>query len=120
MKKTICEMKPSEYLCLPYSRLIIASQPSGFSGRILEFPGCYSRGETIEEASRNLEDAAESWIMAAQNQCLSIPEPRGGNEYSGRFVLRLPRTLHESYALRAQVEGISLNQLLVYVLAKNI
>ncbi|MCY3022953.1 MAG: toxin-antitoxin system HicB family antitoxin [Planctomycetota bacterium] len=36
---------------------------------------------------------------------------------SGRFVVRLPTSLHESLELEAAEEGVSLNQLVVYKLA---
>ncbi|MGD0092534.1 MAG: toxin-antitoxin system HicB family antitoxin [Planctomycetota bacterium] len=36
---------------------------------------------------------------------------------SGRFVVRLPRTLHERLELEAVEEGVSLNQLVVFKLA---
>jgi predicted HicB family RNase H-like nuclease len=36
---------------------------------------------------------------------------------SGRFVVRLPRTLHQRLELEAAEEGVSLNQLVVFKLA---
>lgn len=38
--------------------------------------------------------------------------------YSGRLVLRIPRSLHKSLKERAAAEGISLNQYLIYKLAQ--
>lgn len=35
-----------------------------------------------------------------------------------RFTLRLPESLHEALAHRAEQEGVSLNQYLVYTLTK--
>ena len=39
-------------------------------------------------------------------------------EYSGRFVLRIPRSLHKSLKEAADREGVSLNQYVLYKLAK--
>lgn len=39
-------------------------------------------------------------------------------EYSGKLVLRIPRSLHKSLKEAAQVEGVSLNQYLVYKLSR--
>ena len=38
----------------------------------------------------------------------------------GRFTLRLPETLHNELELRAQQEGVSLNQYVVYALTRQI
>jgi hypothetical protein len=51
---------------------------------------------------------------------LEIPEPKKGkDEYSGRFLVRLPKILHQNLALGAQENGISLNQYIIYLLASN-
>lgn len=39
-------------------------------------------------------------------------------EYSGKLVLRIPRSLHKSLKEAAEVEGVSLNQYMLYKLAK--
>lgn len=38
--------------------------------------------------------------------------------YSGKVNLRMPRSLHRDLARRAEEEGVSLNQLMVVVLAR--
>ena len=38
----------------------------------------------------------------------------------GRLTLRLPETLHQELDARAQQEGVSLNQYLVYALARHL
>lgn len=39
-------------------------------------------------------------------------------EYSGKLVLRIPRSLHKELKEAAEVEGVSLNQYMLYKLAK--
>lgn len=39
-------------------------------------------------------------------------------EYSGRLVIRIPRSLHKALKEEAQIEGVSLNQYMLYKLAK--
>lgn len=39
-------------------------------------------------------------------------------EYSGRMVLRIPRSLHKSLKEAAEVEGVSLNQYMLYKLSR--
>jgi hypothetical protein len=38
----------------------------------------------------------------------------------GRFTLRLPETLHNELEARAQQEGVSLNQYIVYMLTRQV
>jgi len=40
-----------------------------------DLPGCMSDGETPEEALKNVQDAIASWIEAAKEWKLDIPEP---------------------------------------------
>jgi predicted RNase H-like HicB family nuclease len=102
-----------EYLSQPYSRLLVPEKEGGYSAEILEFPGCFSQGETAEEAVKNLEDAARNWIAAALEQGLKIPEPTGDHDYSGKIALRLPRSTHRKAIQMAEREGVSLNTFLV-------
>jgi hypothetical protein len=49
-----------------------------------------------------------------------LPEPPVGpqrREYSGKFNVRLPKSLHAALASEAEAEGVSLNQLVVAKLA---
>jgi hypothetical protein len=49
-----------------------------------------------------------------------LPEPLLGpqrREYSGKFNVRVPRSLHAALASEAEAEGVSLNQLVVAKLA---
>ena len=39
-------------------------------------------------------------------------------EYSGKLVLRIPRSLHKSLKEAAAAEGVSLNQYMLYKLAR--
>jgi predicted HicB family RNase H-like nuclease len=50
----------------------------------------------------------------------SLPEPAVGPqrpEYSGKFNVRVPKSLHAALASEAEAEGVSLNQLVVAKLA---
>src|SRR5213076_2071819 len=50
----------------------------------------------------------------------SLPDPPVGprrREYSGKFNVRIPKSLHAALASEAEAEGVSLNQLVVAKLA---
>ena len=106
-----------DYLEQPYARILIPEADGSFSAELLEFPGCYAEGETADQAYRNLEAAANSWIAVALAQGQDIPPPSANHGYSGRIVLRLPRDLHRLAARKAQRDGVSLNQCLVTAVA---
>jgi predicted RNase H-like HicB family nuclease len=109
------------YLESPYSRILIPDSSTGtYTAKISEFPGCIAQGETPEEAYRNLEAAAESWIEEVLGAGQQVPEPAIGNRYSGRVALRLPKSLHRNAAHLAEREGISLNQFLVSAVAEKV
>lgn len=44
--------------------------------------------------------------------------PIDTESYSGKFVLRLPKSLHCRLAMEAEKEGVSLNQYALYKLAQ--
>ena len=114
-------MKTLEYyMSLPYRAEIIPDPAEG--GFVLRFPdlqGCLTQGETMEAVLRNAADAKETWLRAALEDGLRLPEPDSPEDYSGQFKLRLPKSLHRSLALHAREEGISMNQYCLYLLSRN-
>jgi len=106
---------------MPYSRVLIPDEESGtFTAMILEFQGCFSQGSTPAEAYERLEDAARGWIEAALELGQSIPEPREDNPFSGKYPLRMPKSLHQNAARAAEHDGVSLNQFIVTALAERV
>ncbi|MBO4819233.1 MAG: toxin-antitoxin system HicB family antitoxin [Firmicutes bacterium] len=113
-------MTVAEYMKLPYSRIIqpIADESgSYFAASVLEFEGCISVGNTFEEAYRNLNEAMELWLEVALQGGKQIPECISSEDYSGRFVIRIPKSLHKKLAIEASIEGVSLNQYALYKLS---
>lgn len=113
-------MKAEEYLKMPYARILIPEEEGGFSAEILEFPGCFAEGETADEAFRNLECAAISWIEAALSQGQEIPPPSMNQGYGGRIALRLPKGIHRRASELAERENTSLNQFILSAVAAKI
>ena len=54
------------------------------------------------------------------NQSLSPAEleQRFAEGYSGKLVLRIPRSLHKHLKEEAEIEGVSLNQYMLYKLSR--
>ncbi|HLA36237.1 MAG TPA: type II toxin-antitoxin system HicB family antitoxin [Rhodocyclaceae bacterium] len=91
----------------------------GWLATFPDLPGCMGDGETPEAAIEDGYAAAESWLAVAHECGDPIPAPGSGNE-SGRFVTRLPRSLHTRLAARADQEGVSMNTLVVSLIAEGI
>lgn len=83
-----------------------------------DLPGCMSDGETPEEAIANGRDAVSAWIEAAREAGRQIPRP--GDLPSGKFIARIPRSLHARLAARAKQEGVSMNSLVSAFLAESL
>ena len=113
-------MEIKDYMKLPYTRLVQEmNDESGhyFYGRILELDGCQSTGDTLEELYQSLNEAMEGYFEVKQENNLPRPVPGTADKYSGKFIVRLPKTLHQRLAIEAEKEGVSLNQLALYKLA---
>lgn len=111
---------PVEYLQEPYARILTPNGAGGFTAEILEFPGCITEGDTADEAIRNLEEAALGWIEGTLLQGNEIPEPMDNEGYSGKFALRLPRSLHRAAARLAERDNVSLNTYFISAISKDV
>lgn len=94
-----------------------ASEGGGYMASAVELPGCMATGETEAEALEELRDAIRSWVLTAREFGDEVPPPTSTYRYSGKFVVRVPSSLHRALALRAGVEGVSLNQLVSTLLS---
>ena len=101
-----------------------ADEGGGFLITFPDLPGCMSDGETEAEAVINSCDAFESWVSARVDAGTSIPEPAYRPEaapaVSGRFVTRLPKSIHAKLAERAKAKGVSLNTLVLAFIAEGL
>ncbi len=110
-----------EYLALPYSIEIIRDQGESYSGwfaRVIELPGCMTQADTFDELEEMIPDAMRAWIETALEEGQDIPEPRSSFEYSGKFVVRIPKSLHRELVETAEREGVSLNAYIAAVLGR--
>ena len=99
-----------------------SEEDEGFIAEVPDLPGCSAWGATEEKAAREAQKAIAAWLEAAQAAGMPIPaatvvEPV--DRYSGKFVVRVPRTVHARLARKVKKEGVSLNQLIVSVLARS-
>jgi antitoxin HicB len=109
------------YLSLPYTIEVIrdkGEKVSGWFARVVELPGCMTQGDTFEELEEMIEDAMRLWIETTLEDGQEIPEPRPVESFSGKFIVRVPRSLHRELVEVADREGVSLNMYVTTVLGK--
>lgn len=113
------EVRSIEYfLDAVYPITIYPAPEGGYVAEIEDLPGCITEGETSEEAVKRIEEARRAWIEVQYEAGEEIPLPRTKNPYSGKFIVRLPKRLHQRLAEQANKEGVSLNQYVETMLAE--
>jgi predicted RNase H-like HicB family nuclease len=101
-------------------QLFWSDEDSGYIALVPEFPHLSAFGDDPEEAAREAQVAASllEEVMAEQGE--TFPEPQVLSSFSGQLRVRMPRTLHQKLAGRARMEDVSLNTLMVSLLAESI
>ena len=92
----------------------------GFLIEFPDLPGCMSDGETVEEAIANGSDAVQCWITVAKEKGREVPDPGEIENQSGKWVQRVPRSLHARLTKQAKREHVSLNTLVVSILSESL
>jgi len=113
----------NNYLRLPYTIEFRREGSENGEGetwfaRVVELPGCMTEADTLEEAAEMIQDAMAAWIEVAFDEGRSIPMPRTAEDFSGKFVIRLPKSLHRDLVEAARRDGVSLNQWVGLVLGR--
>ncbi|MDZ5455813.1 toxin-antitoxin system HicB family antitoxin [Azohydromonas lata] len=98
-----------------------SDEDQGFVAEAPDLPGCSACAPTEVEAAHAAQQAIQAWIEAAQAAGRAVPVPREVlplRRYSGKFLVRVPRSLHARLARQAAAQGVSLNQYVAGVLAR--
>lgn len=112
-------MRLEDYLKLPYSITLRPDEDGDWVAEIEDLEGCVAHGKTPDEAFRRLDEAKALWIEMALKKRQPIPQPSTVESMpSGRWLQRVPRSLHKNLSRLAKVEGTSLNQLVTSILSE--
>lgn len=118
-------MKDLEFYMSQNYRMVVyplsEDDGGGWMAEIPELNGCASDGETYEKALFNLQEAKEAWLTVAikRGQSISLPTADSEkNQFSGKFTLRIPKTLHRNISMEADEEGVSLNSYLLSIISE--
>ncbi len=93
------------------------------TGYLIEFPDvplCMSDGATVEEAIVNGRDALKYCLLTMKEFGDPTPKPGSSAVASGQFRLRVPKTVHARLTNRAEQEGVSLNTLVMAMIAEGL
>lgn len=90
-----------------------SAEDEGFIAEAPDLPGCSAWGATEADAAQEAQDAVSAWLQAAKAAGKRVPAPSVAEpvgRYSGKFLVRVPRSLHARLAREAAQQGVSLNQ----------
>lgn len=110
------------FLNLPYKLEIVPVSEEDGGGFYASYPelgkaAAHGDGATVEEAVRMANEAKRLVIETKLDHGDQVPLPRSIQEYSGKFNVRVPKSLHRNLSELAEKEGVSLNQLVVTLLS---
>jgi len=112
-----------------YAHIISPLSAEDGGGYLITFPdlpGCMSDGETEAEAVENGRDAFIAVVSALTDIGRDIPAPSFSPDdaaapgASGKFVARVPKSIHAKLTTRAKTEGVSLNTLVLTLIAEGL
>lgn len=101
-------------------RRLSAEEGGGFLITFPDLPGCISDGESPDEALKNGCDAFEAWISTCISEGRPVPAAGSHRKGSVRFLQRLPRHMHSSLVAAAEVQGTSVNALVMAFVAEGL
>lgn len=101
-------------------RPLSMEEGGGFLISYPDFSDCIADGETVEEVIKNGADALKATIATLKAKGFQVPTPNSGGVASGRFVARVPKTVHAQLTTRARAEGVSLNTLVLTFIAQGL
>jgi len=108
----------AEHLARAYPFDVEADPDGGYVIVFPDLPGCMTQVEHVDEVGPMADEIRRLWIETEVERGNEIPPPSYPEEFSGKFVVRIPRSLHRTLAESAKREGVSLNQYVATRLAR--
>jgi len=112
------------YMSLDYKIEINPIPPEDGGGYMATIPqlgkwAFVGDGDTIPEALKSLEEVKRSYFEDYIKNGTPIPEPKVKDDledYSGKFMVRVPKDLHRKLVKNAKLNDVSLNHYVCYLL----
>ncbi len=96
-------------------RISWSSEDNEFIGLCAEFPSLSWLSKSQDEAFKGVRRVVEEAVKDMVKNKEAIPEPIASRNFSGKFMVRVPPSLHRELVLEAEEARVSLNR---YVSAK--
>ena len=113
------EFDPHNYT-ITVKRVLEDGEPL-FKATVKELPHVTEYGDAYDEVYELAIDAINTLREMASDMGHRFPGPSEEDDrFSGRVTLRMPKSLHRDIANTADLEGVSLNQLLVTTIAEKV
>lgn len=87
---------------------------------IEEYPSISTFADSPETALRDLESVFNEWKRIQEEDGDPMPEPFKLQNFSGKTMIRIPRSLHKQLAEKAHMDNVSINQEITYCLTRGL
>lgn len=115
---TATQRSLADHLAVQYTFNVIADPDGGYVITYPDLPGCMTQVKDVSQIADAATEIRELWIETEYEDGHDIPEPSYPEEYSGKFNLRIAKSLHRRLVESAEREGVSLNQYAMSLLDK--
>ena len=98
---------------------VMERDETGYYISVPDIKGCSTWIRSLDELEQTVYEVKLAWIETALKKGLEIPQPTEESKFSGKFLVRCPKTIHKRLVETARREGVSLNHYVVSILAEN-
>jgi|GEM_PF-2250705 len=105
------------YLNLPWAYEFTKALEGGYYARVKGI-FCHSYGETMEEATKNIQEALECYIESCLEDNDTVPEPQYFEKCTGRISIRTSKSIHCKLEKIAEEEDVSVSHLINNAIVK--
>lgn len=109
----------AEYKAIAYP-FTVQPEDDGYFIEYPDLPGCMTQVDTEDGVLPAAREIRDLWLDTAWETGRPIPVPEESPAYSGKFLVRISKSLHRNLAMAAKGEGISLNQYAGQLLAQGV
>ena len=98
-------------------RIIWSNDDQEYVGLCSEFPSLSWLSATPETALKGIRKVVAKVVKDMKKQGEKPPEPMSSKQFSGKFIVRVPPSIHRKLALSALEAHISLNRYVSAILS---
>lgn len=92
-------------------RVTWSEEDNEYVGLCAEFPSLSWLAHTPEDALKGIRSVVADVVSDMKKNHESIPQPLASRKFSGKFMVRVPPSVHRKLTVEAAEAGVSLNRL---------